>query len=112
MGAENAVEALARDIITQFHSKWEAHGKDDSAFALDLKTILDGVQAFLTQSPKSVDDPARLTGDLYEFGKSLWQKTWDPKNAPKNKADPATETDPDYLDFYFEHLFSKGNWPP
>lgn len=106
MGAENAMEVLARDIITQFHVKWGESGRDDSAFALDLKTVLDGVRAFLTQYPQSVDNPARFVADLYEFGKSIWQKTWDPKDAPM------AETDPEYLDFYFGHLFSKGTWPP
>jgi hypothetical protein len=106
MGSDDTVERVARNIITRFYAKCNALGGDDSVFALDLKTILEGVQAFLAQHSEYIDNPDHIIKNLYQYGKSIWQ------NEHVETDNPSQETDPDYLDYYFEHLFCKENWPP
>ena len=107
-----AVEGTVKSILHQWHQLCVENRLEDSEYARNVKSVIEGTRLYLEANPEVVDDPKLLTDVLYAYSRDLWLSC---QFAPEDQASGKTAS-PDqetlaYRTYFYDFLYNRGIYP-
>jgi hypothetical protein len=110
----DAIEGNARGIITRLHEVCVSERIEESEYIRWVKAVIDATVVFLSENMEIAPEPALVRDILFSHAKALWMASLTGTKAPDAATD-SSETcaaDAEYLNYYFNYLYHRGNFPP
>jgi hypothetical protein len=105
-----AIEGTCKSIIRRLYLNYLEEHLDDTEYIGNVRSVLEGLDGFVSGNREAVDDPAVLKNVLYEFARDQWLKGLDDSERFQ-QALPEKESEEGYPVYYYDHIYSKGNYP-
>lgn len=106
----DAIEGTVKCIITELHRVFVEDGLDDTEYIRNVKTVIEGTDAFIQQNREILCDPQMLKDVLYSFSKDLWLTSLK-KNLGKESVSEDNTENNEYYDYYFDYIYNHGVYP-
>jgi hypothetical protein len=121
MKCTEAVEKTVKEILNRMHGVYTAERYDDSEHIRNIKAVIEGADAFLRAQEAFTASADQLQKEFFQYGRSLWleyalekKETDSLPETEESKNDKEKEDrgeDENYLEYYFDHIYHKGDYP-
>ena len=116
MNCIDAIEGNVKRIISRLHEVCLSERIEESEFVRWVKVVIDATDSFLIENKEITPDPDIVRNILVSHAKMLWMAPVRAARATDHPTDAAerfesTESDTEYLSYYFDYLYHHGNFP-
>ncbi len=121
MRCTEAVEKTVKEILNRMHGVYMTERYDDSEHIRNIKAVIEGADAFLRAEEAFTASADQLQKEFFQYGRSLWleyalekKETDSLPETEESKSDKGKDDrgeDENYLEYYFDHIYYKGDYP-
>ena len=111
MNCIDAVEGTVKSIINGLFQLFVESGLDDTEYIRSVKRVLDSTDTFLQNNKEIAGNPKTLKDVLYGYAKDLWLKQLINQTKANDDGKEEVFEKMEYLDYYFDYIYSRGTYP-
>ncbi|PIE74787.1 MAG: hypothetical protein CSA18_03120 [Deltaproteobacteria bacterium] len=103
------IDKIARDMVDSLHEEAEKNHDDGTAYIKSVKTMIDGLEIYLKEK-EDISDLKNMSKKIHDYSKEIWIENLT-KTSPDKGDSSASESEIQYYDYCFEHIFKNGDFP-
>ncbi len=105
------IEGTAKNILERIHCVSAEGNLDDTEHIRNIKSVIEGAEAYIRSDRKFSQDSSRLKENLYRFARDLWLKHAEQTRKKFSEGEDAAQQDEGYAEYYYDHIYHEGNYP-
>ncbi len=111
----DAIEGTVKKVIDRIHYNFVEDRQDDTEYIRNVRQVIDAACTFVKENKEVIPEPEALHRVLYEYAKELWmdqlQRSFGSGEDPAQDVAPSQE-DIEYYEYYYDHIYRYGTYPP